>query len=87
MKSGSFEGEKTLLVFGWSVYENETLKPERSSGVHVVATTNSLFETTDESCPLISGIPTVLLIDPCKNCASFWHKNGRNWHFSGFLAW
>ena len=49
--------------------------------MHVVATTNPLFETTDESCPLISGIPTVLLIDPCENCASFCHKNGRNWHF------
>ena len=52
--------------------------------MHVVATANSLFETTDESCPLISGIPTVLLIDPYENCASFCHKNGRNWHFSGF---
>ena len=53
----------------------------------IVATTNSLFETTDESCLLISGIPTVLLIDPCENChqiASFCHKNGRNWHFSSF---
>ena len=34
--------------------------------MHRVDTTNSLFETTDESCPLISGIPTVLLIDPCE---------------------
>ena len=42
------------------------------------------LETTHESCPLINGIPTVLLIDPCENCASFCHKNGRNWHFSGF---
>ena len=50
--------------------------------MHVVATTNSLFETTDESCPQISGIPTVLLINPCENSASFFHKNGRNWHFS-----
>ena len=58
--------------------------PETSSGVHVVATTNSLFETTDESCQLISRIPIVLLIDPCENCAYFCHKNGRNWHFSGF---
>ena len=54
--------------------------------MHVVATTNSLFETTDESFPLISGIPTVLLIDPCENCASFCYKNGRNWHFSGSTA-
>ena len=36
-------------------------------GMHIVTTTNSLFETTDESCLLISGIPTVLLIDPCEN--------------------
>ena len=52
--------------------------------MHVVATTNSLFETTDKSCSLISGIPTILLIDPCEIFASFCHKNGRNWHFSGF---
>ena len=52
--------------------------------MHVVATTNSLFETTDKSCQLISGIPTLLLIDPCENCTYFCHKNGRNWHFSGF---
>ena len=52
--------------------------------MNVVATTNSLFETADESCPLISRIPTGLLIDPCENCASFCHKNGRNWHFSSF---
>ena len=48
----------------------------------------------DESCPLITVIPTVLLIDPCENCVPFCHKNGRdrhlsfmvsdNWHFSGF---
>ena len=58
--------------------------PETSSGVHVVATTNSLFVTTDESYLLISRILTVLLIGPSENCASFCHKNGRNWHFSGF---
>ena len=50
----------------------------------MVTTTNSLFETMDESCPLISGILTVLLIAPCENCAFFGHKNKRNRHFSGF---
>ena len=58
-----------------------------SSGVHVVATTNSLFETTDESCKLISGIPTVLLIDPCENCASFCHKNDEIGISPAFLSW
>ena len=32
---------------------------ERNSGVHVVAMTNSLFETADESRLLISEIPSV----------------------------
>ena len=33
----------------------------RNSGnkLGLVATTNSLSETTDESCPLIGGIPTI----------------------------
>ena len=49
----------------------------------IVAMSNSLFETTDESCPLIFRIPTVIFVDSCENCPSFCHKNGQNWYFSG----
>ena len=52
--------------------------------MHVVATMNSLFETTDESCLLIRVIPTVLLIDPRENCASFVIKADEIGYFSAF---
>ena len=48
---------------------------------------NSLFETTDESCPLISGIPTISLIDPCENCTSFCHKMDEIGISPTFLSW
>ena len=61
--------------------------PETSSGMHVVATTNSLFETTDVSCLLISGYLTVSLIDPCENCAFFVIKTDEIGISLAFLSW
>ena len=55
--------------------------------MHVVVTTNSLFETTDESCPLISGIPSVLLIDHMKIVHLFVIKTDKNGISPAFLSW
>ena len=49
--------------------------------------TNSLFETTNENCLLISGIPTVLLIDHVKIVHLFVIKTDEIGISPAFLSW
>ena len=60
---------------------------ETSPGMHIVAMMNSLFETTDESCLLISGFPRVLLIGHVKIMNLFVIKTDEIGISIAFLSW
>ena len=55
--------------------------------MHIIAMTNSLFETIDESSLLISEIPTVLLFDSCENLHIFVIKMDEIGISPAFLSW
>ena len=58
-----------------------------SCGVHTVALMNCLFETIDESCLLISGILSVLLIGHVKIMNLFVIKMDEIGISMAFLSW
>ena len=55
--------------------------------MHTVATMNSLFETMDESCLLISGFPSVLSIGHVKTLNLFVIKKEEIGISMAFLSW